>query len=580
MTSIDNVTDIEPFVQYVAAASQTVFDYPYPIFQDADLVVLVDGVEQALTTDYTVTGEGEDTGGTVTLVTALAGGEIVTIYRDIAIERDTDIAQNGPWSSVAYNDEQDKTYLLLQQLKRDTRRALRIPLSAEVDSTDIELDPTNYANKYLTFDSDGKPTPAALSSTTMTQSTIGALLYPRTDAERDRGVTPTDTTKPTLPTKSVQRYASSFTSSSTSTQNAAGITTGVSVESDTVKLPPGTFASNAFTLPPYTKIQGGANRGTILTYSGSATLATLGGTAGSLYWSMGMEEMQITLSHVDGKAVQIQGGANTVLRNMYIEGAINATRTSIGVKIDGSNASAFANHLENVYCNHLHVSFKLSHSGSVVATQTMFSNCYGYGDKATDATSIGLLVSAGDGNGAIFLGGNLEQCNQAVSIIGGAGSITMFGTRFESNTTDIIFGTTPNPSSFFGLINLDNVTDNSGTGYERHTFVGCVKSDGSNYPNSFPGVSTFRSVKIGDTPLIAQAYAGQTAPVFKAVNSAGTTLASVNADGTFTQARRSGTASPSGVLTPLFIGELYVDTSTPKAYMAYGVGNTQWMALN
>ena len=85
--SIDTVNDLPPRVQYVATAAQTDFDYPFPIFADADLVVDVDGVTQALATDYTVTGEGDDAGGTVTFLVAMAGSEIVTIYRSMAIER-------------------------------------------------------------------------------------------------------------------------------------------------------------------------------------------------------------------------------------------------------------------------------------------------------------------------------------------------------------------------------------------------------------------------------------------------------------------------------------------------------------
>ena len=63
MTSIDNVTDVSPRVQYTAAAAQTDFDYAFPIFAGADLTVDVDGVTKTLTTDYTVSGAGNDTAG-------------------------------------------------------------------------------------------------------------------------------------------------------------------------------------------------------------------------------------------------------------------------------------------------------------------------------------------------------------------------------------------------------------------------------------------------------------------------------------------------------------------------------------
>jgi hypothetical protein len=191
--SIDTVNDLPPRVQYVASAAQTVFPYPFPIFADADLVVDVDGVVAGLGVSYTVAGEGEDTGGNVTWTgAAMAGGEIVTIYRDISIARDTDISQNGPWSSTAYNDEQDKTYLIMQQLEAQLARSLRLPIAAEVADAQMELDPAAFANMYLTFDADGTPTPAALIAGTLTAAGIGAVLYARTQAEIDSLVTPSN----------------------------------------------------------------------------------------------------------------------------------------------------------------------------------------------------------------------------------------------------------------------------------------------------------------------------------------------------------------------------------------------------
>lgn len=198
--SIDTVSDLPPRVQYVASAAQTLFPAPFPFFEDSDLIVDRDGITAALNTDYTVAGEGDDLGGDVTWIgTAFAGGEIVTIYRDIAIERDTDISQNGQWLSSAYNDEQDKIFLILQQLKAQLARSIRLPIIAEIDDVDLELVVADFANKYLAFDANGKPIPAVLVAGTitdaiiasvLTRSTIGLLLYPRTLAEIAASVIP------------------------------------------------------------------------------------------------------------------------------------------------------------------------------------------------------------------------------------------------------------------------------------------------------------------------------------------------------------------------------------------------------
>lgn len=188
--SIDTINDLEPRVQYVAAAAQTEFDYTFPVFAETDVRVLVDGALQTITTDYTVSGEGDDNGGTITFLSAMAGDEVVTLYRETTIERLTDIAQNGPWRSSSYNDEQDKTYIILQELRSADTRALRLPADTEVDTDDLELSASDFASKYLAFDASGKPTPAVLSDETMTRATIGALLNPRTGAEIDAGVVP------------------------------------------------------------------------------------------------------------------------------------------------------------------------------------------------------------------------------------------------------------------------------------------------------------------------------------------------------------------------------------------------------
>ena len=159
--SIDTVNDLAPRVQYTATASQTAFDYPFPIFADADLVVDIDGTTKTLTTHYTVSGEGEDAGGTVTLLSACAGGEVVTIYRDMALERTSDFSQNSDFSSASFNDELDKIVLMVQQLSGRVNRALRVPMIAETTDDEAELSPmSSWLGKYIYIDANGVPTPA------------------------------------------------------------------------------------------------------------------------------------------------------------------------------------------------------------------------------------------------------------------------------------------------------------------------------------------------------------------------------------------------------------------------------------
>jgi hypothetical protein len=190
--SVDNVADISPINQYVASASQTAFDYDFPIFEEADLVVYVNDTLQVLTTNYTVTGETEDTGGTVTFTAGLEANDIVTIYRDAAIERTTDFQQNGARSSTAMNDELDRITMWMQQLERNIGRAVRMTLRNPQASADLELDAA-FEGAYLYVNDDGELEPAAaVAETTLSQSILGALLWPLSDLETAASLTNAD----------------------------------------------------------------------------------------------------------------------------------------------------------------------------------------------------------------------------------------------------------------------------------------------------------------------------------------------------------------------------------------------------
>lgn len=155
--AIDDVESVDPRVQYVAAASQVDFDYTFPIFEDADLAIYVDGVLQVLTTDFTVSGAGNNTGGTVTFGTPMTGDEIVTIYRDIPIERISQFAADGPQSSDTFNEEFNRVTMVQQQLQDRLGYAVRFSVLSTVSPSSYELDATVFANKYLGFDADGIP---------------------------------------------------------------------------------------------------------------------------------------------------------------------------------------------------------------------------------------------------------------------------------------------------------------------------------------------------------------------------------------------------------------------------------------
>lgn len=173
---LSDVPNVAPYIQYVATNGQTVFPYPFPITQDADLIVVANGVTLNTDAGYTLSGQGNDTGGNVTFILGRTAGDIITLYRDVAIQRISQIAQNSGFSSTVFNAEYNNIYLILQQLKQKFANVLTIPNTNSPAPTTTLL-PSAYASKYLAFDANGNPTPALLTTSgTLTAAIIAGLL--------------------------------------------------------------------------------------------------------------------------------------------------------------------------------------------------------------------------------------------------------------------------------------------------------------------------------------------------------------------------------------------------------------------
>jgi hypothetical protein len=316
--SIDTVNDIAPRVQYVASAAQTVFDYPFPIFQDADLVVDVDGATKTLNTDYTVSGEGDDTGGDITFVSPLVGGEIVTIYRETEISRETDFQQNGPLTSRSINDEFDKGTLVMQELRSAVKRCLRLPVIAEVNDADIELGPiSNWLSRFVFIGPTGVPEPAAgLSTVTLTQSVVGSVLNPQTTAETIAGAT-ANTNIPSTEVFNFRRVRNpsvteGVTNESVQLSQAAALAAG-----KVILLPKGTYlVTGTWTLTAGTTIVGEGPDTIIKMQSSQLAAADLAGLT--------FKNLKVT-SSVTGAGLIFTRCDNLTFENVWFDGTIGGT---------------------------------------------------------------------------------------------------------------------------------------------------------------------------------------------------------------------------------------------------------------
>jgi hypothetical protein len=156
------VSTATSFNSYAGNGSTTSFAYAFKIFQDSNLVVTLvndtTGVEttQTLTTDYTVTGAGSDSGGNVVFVTAPASGNTVVIRRVLPVTQETNYVPNDPFPAEAHEDALDKLTMLVQQEVASSELAVQFP-EGDVGSGINNILPsvTGRSDKLLKFGLDG-----------------------------------------------------------------------------------------------------------------------------------------------------------------------------------------------------------------------------------------------------------------------------------------------------------------------------------------------------------------------------------------------------------------------------------------
>lgn len=187
--TLSSVPAVLPYIQYVATGGQTVFPYPFPITQDSDLVVVINGVTQNVDSTYSLSGQGNATGGNVTFNAGQAANTIITLFRNVTIQRVTQIAQNSGFSSITFNAEFNQIYLILQQLSESISLSLQIP-NTNNPAPVTTLSPLLYAGKTIIFDQYGNPQPGILTATAVTAAVLQSLLFPQTTAELAAGITP------------------------------------------------------------------------------------------------------------------------------------------------------------------------------------------------------------------------------------------------------------------------------------------------------------------------------------------------------------------------------------------------------
>lgn len=152
-------------VQYAGNGVTVAFAFPFRFLADEDLVVILtdadgDDTTLMLTTHYTVSGEGAPGGGTVTMVTAPASGETLTILADPAVAQPVDFVDNGPLPAEVLETGLDRLTLLARRARDLVARTFRLADSDPTPGLVIPA-PDVRADKFLAFDGSGNPIAAA-----------------------------------------------------------------------------------------------------------------------------------------------------------------------------------------------------------------------------------------------------------------------------------------------------------------------------------------------------------------------------------------------------------------------------------
>ena len=114
---------------YTGDGSTTVFAFPVFFLEDADVkvAVRVNDVEGTpiFNTDYTVSGAGNPSGGTVTFTVAPVSGATVVIFNDPALTQTVDYQDNDEFPAETHERALDKLTLVCQRITARLSRMLQ-----------------------------------------------------------------------------------------------------------------------------------------------------------------------------------------------------------------------------------------------------------------------------------------------------------------------------------------------------------------------------------------------------------------------------------------------------------------------
>ena len=172
---------------YSGDGNTATFNYNFKIFTNSDLKVIIrsaSGTEtlKTITTHYTVSGAGSNSGGSVTFT----GGNIPTntetviLQRVVPLTQTHDYVENDPFPAESHEQGLDRLTMHVQQLQEEVDRSIKASVSNTISSSEFTNDATDRANKLFAFDGSGD-----ISITTNVGSNKGNWATATAYSERD-----------------------------------------------------------------------------------------------------------------------------------------------------------------------------------------------------------------------------------------------------------------------------------------------------------------------------------------------------------------------------------------------------------
>ena len=144
---------VKPRIQYVADGVSQSYEFPFAIFNSSDVNVYFDDVLQEKNL-YVVSKAQNSAGGNVRFESVPSTGTVITIIRNLSIERISDFQEGSVLRADVLNDELDYQIACQQQIAENLNRTMVLPPYAIDNDLNLTL-PTPQAGKAIVWNSDG-----------------------------------------------------------------------------------------------------------------------------------------------------------------------------------------------------------------------------------------------------------------------------------------------------------------------------------------------------------------------------------------------------------------------------------------